>query len=196
MSAVTTARSPRTPQAYLQSAGRWRTARDRVLARDPAAVRRCSRLSGAGEPDRDHGAVRALARSDPRLCRHRLARPCGVLRHRRLYGAGLHRQIRLGRADHRAAGRAASPPASLGYLDELHHRALPPSRADHDHARPRPAAAEAANSASWLTGGADGLQGIHMWPLLGMFQFDLYGNTAYGYSLVVLFLVVSRWRAG
>ena len=26
---------------------------------------------------------------------------------------------------------------------------------------------EAANSASWLTGGADGLQGVHMWPLLG-----------------------------
>ena len=47
---------------------------------------------------------------------------------------------------------------------------------------------EAANSASWLTGGADGLQGVHMWPLLGMFQFDLYGYTAYGYSLIVLFL--------
>ena len=47
---------------------------------------------------------------------------------------------------------------------------------------------EAANSASWLTGGADGLQGVHMWPLLGMFQFDLYGVTAYCYALVVLFL--------
>ena len=32
---------------------------------------------------------------------------------------------------------------------------------------------EAANSASWLTGGADGLQGVQMWPLLGMFKFDL-----------------------
>jgi branched-chain amino acid transport system permease protein len=48
--------------------------------------------------------------------------------------------------------------------------------------------AEAANSASWLTGGADGLQGVKMWPLLG-FKFDLYGRTAYAYSLVVLFLL-------
>jgi branched-chain amino acid transport system permease protein len=48
--------------------------------------------------------------------------------------------------------------------------------------------AEAANSASWLTGGADGLQGVRMWKLLGTFEFDLYGRAAYGYSLVVLFL--------
>jgi branched-chain amino acid transport system permease protein len=53
---------------------------------------------------------------------------------------------------------------------------------------------EAANKASWLTGGADGLQGVHMWPLLGMFRFDLFGYTAYIYSLIVLFLLflVSR----
>jgi len=48
---------------------------------------------------------------------------------------------------------------------------------------------EAANSASWLTGGADGLQGVRMWPLLGYFKFDLYGVTAYTYSLVVVFLI-------
>ncbi len=48
---------------------------------------------------------------------------------------------------------------------------------------------EAANSASWLTGGSDGLQGISIWPLLGIFEFDLYGTTAYGYSLCVLFLL-------
>src|SRR5258707_9985515 len=48
--------------------------------------------------------------------------------------------------------------------------------------------AEAANSASWLTGGADGLQGVRMWKLFGAFQFDLYGTTAYTYSLAVLFL--------
>ena len=47
---------------------------------------------------------------------------------------------------------------------------------------------EAANSASWLTGGADGLQGVHMWPLLGLFKFDLYGFTAYWYALIVLFV--------
>jgi branched-chain amino acid transport system permease protein len=48
---------------------------------------------------------------------------------------------------------------------------------------------EAANSASWLTGGFDGLQGIHIWPIFGRFQFDLYGYTAYSYSLAVLFLI-------
>jgi branched-chain amino acid transport system permease protein len=48
---------------------------------------------------------------------------------------------------------------------------------------------EAANSASWLTGGADGLQGISIWPLLNRFEFDLWGYTAYTYSLIVLFAV-------
>jgi branched-chain amino acid transport system permease protein len=48
---------------------------------------------------------------------------------------------------------------------------------------------EAANSASWLTGGSDGLQDIDIWPLLGIFKFDLYGKTAYAYSLIVLFAV-------
>src|SRR5213075_1638537 len=47
---------------------------------------------------------------------------------------------------------------------------------------------QAANSASWLTGGADGLQGVKMWPLLGLFRFDLYGVTAYWYALIVLFV--------
>ena len=48
---------------------------------------------------------------------------------------------------------------------------------------------EAANSASWLTGGFDGLQGIHTWPIFGKFDFDLYGYTAYSYALAVLFLI-------
>jgi branched-chain amino acid transport system permease protein len=48
---------------------------------------------------------------------------------------------------------------------------------------------EAANSASWLTGGFDGLQGIHTWPIFGVLQFDLYGYTAYGYSLAGLFVI-------
>ena len=47
---------------------------------------------------------------------------------------------------------------------------------------------EAANSASSLTGGADGLQGVNVRPLLETFKFDLYGRTAYAYSLAVLFL--------
>src|SRR2546421_169343 len=46
---------------------------------------------------------------------------------------------------------------------------------------------EAANSASWLTGGADGLQGVRIRPLLEMFRFDLYGRTAYSHSLGGLF---------
>ena len=54
---------------------------------------------------------------------------------------------------------------------------------------------EAANLAHWLTGGADGLQGVRTWPLFGRLPFDLYGYTAYAYSLTVLFalfLVVRR----
>ncbi len=48
---------------------------------------------------------------------------------------------------------------------------------------------EIANQAAWLTGGADGLQGIVMSPILGLFEFDLFGQTAYAYSLTVLFLL-------
>ena len=49
--------------------------------------------------------------------------------------------------------------------------------------------AELANSAGWLTGGVDGLQGIHTWRLLGLFNFGLFGTTAYAYALAVLFFV-------
>ncbi|HTV37130.1 MAG TPA: branched-chain amino acid ABC transporter permease [Xanthobacteraceae bacterium] len=48
---------------------------------------------------------------------------------------------------------------------------------------------EAANSAGWLTGGFNGLQGVHTWPIFGKFEFDLYGYTAYAYALAVLFLI-------
>jgi branched-chain amino acid transport system permease protein len=48
---------------------------------------------------------------------------------------------------------------------------------------------ELANSASSFTGGVDGLQGIQTWPLLGLFHFDLYGYTAYSYSLAALFVL-------
>jgi branched-chain amino acid transport system permease protein len=47
---------------------------------------------------------------------------------------------------------------------------------------------EAANKLGWLTGGADGLQGITMAPLLGQFRFDLFGRTAFLYCLAALFL--------
>jgi branched-chain amino acid transport system permease protein len=48
--------------------------------------------------------------------------------------------------------------------------------------------AEAANKASFITGGADGLQGVAIDPLFGAFRFDLFGRTAYLYCLAVLFL--------
>lgn len=48
---------------------------------------------------------------------------------------------------------------------------------------------EAANKLTAFTGGMDGLQGIEMKPLLGLFSFDLYGKTAYIYCVVVLFLM-------
>jgi branched-chain amino acid transport system permease protein len=54
---------------------------------------------------------------------------------------------------------------------------------------------ELANKLDWLTGGADGLQGVVMGPLLGRFEFDLYGITAAYYSLtvlLVLFLLLRR----
>jgi branched-chain amino acid transport system permease protein len=40
-----------------------------------------------------------------------------------------------------------------------------------------------------ITGGTDGLQGIEMSPILGMFAFDIFGRTGFFYSLIVLFLL-------
>ena len=48
---------------------------------------------------------------------------------------------------------------------------------------------EIANKAAGITGGADGLQGIVMGPLLGLWDFDLFGRTAYLYSLTTLFVL-------
>jgi len=48
---------------------------------------------------------------------------------------------------------------------------------------------EAANQASSVTGGVDGLGDVPMGKVLGLFRFDLEGRTAYLYSLVVVFLV-------
>ena len=47
---------------------------------------------------------------------------------------------------------------------------------------------ELANKYSDLTGGADGLQGVIMGPLLGRFDFDLLGQVAAWYSLSILFM--------
>ena len=53
--------------------------------------------------------------------------------------------------------------------------------------------AELVNRLSGITGGTDGLQGMQVWPVLGLFEFDLFGRTAFGYAFVVvlaMFLLV------
>lgn len=49
---------------------------------------------------------------------------------------------------------------------------------------------EAANKATSLTGGSDGLYGIMPDALMGLFEFDLYGRTAYVLGVVLLALVM------
>lgn len=54
---------------------------------------------------------------------------------------------------------------------------------------------EGANQLTWLTGGADGLSGVTVAPIFGLFEFDLIGTTGYGYCLAVsfaLFLAARR----
>ncbi|WP_198968654.1 branched-chain amino acid ABC transporter permease [Xylophilus sp. ASV27] len=53
---------------------------------------------------------------------------------------------------------------------------------------------ELANKLDWLTGGADGLQGVVLGPVLGLFDFDLYGRTAAWYSLSVFLLLFVLMR--
>ncbi len=53
---------------------------------------------------------------------------------------------------------------------------------------------ELANRFPQITGGADGLQGVSIEPVLGQFRFDLYGYTAYVYSLIVLFVLFAIAR--
>ncbi|WP_022720674.1 branched-chain amino acid ABC transporter permease [Rhodopseudomonas sp. B29] len=40
-----------------------------------------------------------------------------------------------------------------------------------------------------ITGGTDGLQGITMQPLLGLFEFDIFGKVGFWYTLAVLFVL-------
>ena len=53
---------------------------------------------------------------------------------------------------------------------------------------------EAANKATSITGGVDGLGGVKIWNIFGLFGFDIAGKTAYVYSLVVLFLLFALAR--
>lgn len=48
---------------------------------------------------------------------------------------------------------------------------------------------ELANRFSDITGGFDGLQGIVMEPVLGLFRFDMFGKTGFIYSLTVLLML-------
>src|SRR5687768_128888 len=45
---------------------------------------------------------------------------------------------------------------------------------------------EVANKMSSITGGADGLSGVVVDPILGLFRFDIFGRTAFLYCLAVL----------
>ena len=53
---------------------------------------------------------------------------------------------------------------------------------------------EVANRARDVTGGADGLSGVTMGKLFGVFSFDLAGKTAYWYSFVVLLAMFALLR--
>jgi branched-chain amino acid transport system permease protein len=48
---------------------------------------------------------------------------------------------------------------------------------------------ELANKLDFITGGADGLQGVVMGPVLGQFEFDLMGQTAAWYALTIALCV-------
>ena len=48
---------------------------------------------------------------------------------------------------------------------------------------------EAANKASFITGGVDGLSGMMVGKLFGVFEFDLNGTVAFWYSFAVLFIL-------
>lgn len=48
---------------------------------------------------------------------------------------------------------------------------------------------EVANKASAYTGGSDGLAGLMVSPLFGVFEFDLWGQTAYLFGLALLVIV-------
>ena len=49
--------------------------------------------------------------------------------------------------------------------------------------------AELVNRLSSITGGTDGLQGMEVWPVLGLFAFDLFGKTAFIYTFVMVLLM-------
>ena len=122
------------------------------------------------------GAVRRLARPDPRLCRHRLARPRGVLRHRRLHG-GTARRARLAASRCRVCSPRRSSPAAAGYLVSF----LVVRGGDLTRLMVTLGIGlmlwEAANKARSITGGVDGLsRRRRSSKILGVFGFDIGGT--------------------
>ena len=131
-----TERNARDPQAWLQRQSRWSPfeiafwlAALLPFLLFPTYLTLASQIAIA--------ALFAISRRPgARLCRHRHARARDVLRPRRLRG-GPDQPGRLGRAADRP--RHCRRLRRAGRLcRQLHHRARPASRADHDHARPRP----------------------------------------------------------
>jgi branched-chain amino acid transport system permease protein len=53
---------------------------------------------------------------------------------------------------------------------------------------------EIANKARPVTGGADGLSGIRMEPVLGLFEFDFVGQTGFWYAVAVLLILLAALR--
>ena len=176
------------PRLYLAEQTRWRPA-EIVFWLATLTPYPCSRLTfrSCRESDRHHCAVCLIARPDPRLCRHRFSGTCGILRDRCIH-RGTVDEIRLGRAVERHRYRRFRP-GIVGYatsfvICRFRHLALIMLTLGFGLLL-----AELANTLGWVTGGMDGLQGIHTWKLLGTFPFDLYGRAAYAYALAVLFIL-------
>src|SRR5262249_24247633 len=53
---------------------------------------------------------------------------------------------------------------------------------------------EIANQIPDVTGGADGLQGLTVAPILGTFAFDIFAHVSYVYCLIVLFVLLLAAR--
>lgn len=53
---------------------------------------------------------------------------------------------------------------------------------------------EAANKTAWLTGGENGLGGVVFRPVVGLFKWSVYGQTAYLYTLAWLFVLFVLMR--
>ena len=88
------------------------------------------------------------------------------------YAAGIYAVARLRRTAVRPAGRQHSPPASSAWHPASSSCARSGLTLLMLTLAVTALLAEAANKASFITGGADGLQGVDIDPILGLFRFD------------------------